>query len=74
MARLAMQGQFNFAKMLWKFKKVYNPKRQYSDHLKEVQYQIALPKQFNGKVPSDELYIHAPKGQRAETATVGATE
>ncbi|MGO9058078.1 MAG: hopanoid C-3 methylase HpnR [Candidatus Binataceae bacterium] len=73
-ARLAMQGQTNFAKMLWKFKKVYNPKRQYGDHFKEVKYQIALPKQFNGKVPSDELYIHAPKVPRAASATVGATE
>ena len=69
-----MQGQTNFAKMLWKFKKVYNPKRQYGDHFKEVKYQIALPKQFNGKVPSDELYIHAPKVPRAASATVGATE
>ena len=37
-ARLAMQGQTNFAKMLWKFNKVYNPKRQYGDHFKEVKY------------------------------------
>ena len=66
-ARLAMQGQFNFAKMLWKFKKVYNPKRQYSDHLKKVQYQITLPKELNGKVPADELYIHPPKVHRVGT-------
>ncbi len=66
-ARLAMQGQFNFAKMLWKFKKVYNPKRQYSDHLNDVKYEITLPKELNGRVPADELYIHAPKVQRVGT-------
>ena len=68
-ARLAMQGQFNFAKMLWKFKQVYNPKRQYSDHLKDVKYEITLPKELNGKVPLDGLYVHAPKVQRVGTTT-----
>jgi len=71
-ARLAMQGQFNFAKMLWKFKKVYNPQRQYNDHLNQVKYEITLPKELNGRVPADELYIHAPKVQRVGTTAAAA--
>jgi hopanoid C-3 methylase len=64
-AKLAMQGQTNFAKMLWKFNKVYNPKRQYGDHFREIKYQIRLPEQTGRRPAGDAMYIHAPKVARA---------
>ncbi len=72
--RLALQGQFNFAKMLWKFNKVYNPKRQYADHLREVKYEISLPKQTGARPAGDAMYIHAPKVARAADAVAAAAE
>jgi len=42
-ARLLMQGQTNFVKMLWKFNSVYNPKRQLADHARPVKYEMKLP-------------------------------
>src|SRR2546422_953241 len=33
-----LHGQTNFLRMLWKFKQVYNWKRQHGDHLKPVRY------------------------------------
>ena len=50
------RGQTNFARMLWKFNKVYNPARQYADHQRPVRYELPLP----GPRPGHrrELYIH----------------
>ena len=42
-ARLLLQGQTNFVKMLWKFNSVYDPKRQLADHVRPVQYQMRMP-------------------------------
>lgn len=42
-ARLLLQGQTNFVRMLWKFNSVYNPKRQLSDHARPVKYEMKLP-------------------------------
>lgn len=67
-AKLALQGQTNFAKMLWKFNKVYNPKRQYNDHFQQIKYQIRLPEQTGRKPAGDAMYIHAPKIARAAAA------
>jgi hopanoid C-3 methylase len=66
-ARHLLHGQTNFVKMLWKFDKVYNADRQYSEHLLEVKYQ--LPPQTEQSAPSQErgrqdLYIHAPVRRR----------
>jgi len=72
--RLALQGQFNFAKMLWKFNQVYNPKRQYGDHLREVKYEISLPKQTGTRPAGDAMYIHAPKVARAADAVAAVAE
>jgi hopanoid C-3 methylase len=69
-AKLALQGQTNFAKMLWKFNKVYNPKRQYGDHFKEVKYQIRLPEQTGRRPAGDAMYIHAPKVARVGEAAL----
>ena len=37
-ARQLLRGQTNFARMIWKFNKVYNADRQYSEHLSEAEY------------------------------------
>ncbi|MFI2645798.1 hopanoid C-3 methylase HpnR [Streptomyces sp. NPDC018610] len=65
--RLA-HGQTNFARMLWKFNDVYNPRRQLADHLRPVRYQLPLPP--TAPVGSRrELYIHTRPAQRPGPAT-----
>ncbi|MBO0804672.1 MAG: hopanoid C-3 methylase HpnR [Nocardiopsaceae bacterium] len=51
------RGQTNFARMLWKFNKVYNPARQYADHQRPVAHELPLPPPAP---PGDrrELYVH----------------
>src|SRR6516162_6382168 len=41
--KLAMRGQTNFLRMLWKFNGVYNVERQTRDHERAVNYQMKLP-------------------------------
>ncbi len=41
--RNLMHGQTNFARMLWKFNKVYNAPRQHGDHQREVRYELPIP-------------------------------
>ncbi len=60
-AKLLLQGQTNFIRMLWKFSRVYNPKRQYDDHLREVKYAMKPPTIRAGERPAADLYIHTPK-------------
>jgi magnesium-protoporphyrin IX monomethyl ester (oxidative) cyclase len=50
------RGQTNFARMLWKFSKVYNAGRQYADHQRAVRYELPLP----GPRPGErrQLYVH----------------
>jgi hopanoid C-3 methylase len=65
-ARQLLRGQTNFARMIWKFNKVYNAGRQYSDHLRDVEY--LLPPQEDrpaGAVDRKDLYIHAPVRRRS---------
>jgi hopanoid C-3 methylase HpnR len=66
-ARQLLHGQTNFVKMIWKFNKVYNADRQYSDHLQEVQYRLPPPAEHPpGQVPGrKELYIHVPTRTRS---------
>lgn len=54
--RLA-HGQTNFARMLWKFNRVYNPQRQLADHRRPVHYELPLPPQAPVG-DRRELYIH----------------
>ena len=65
-------GQTNFLRMLWKFHRVYNPERQYTDHFREGQYALSPPQgpAVTTVKPSD-LYVHVPKvtQQRARRAT-----
>ena len=51
------RGQTNFARMLWKFSKVYNADLQYADHQQPVRYELPTP----GPRPGDrrQLYIHS---------------
>lgn len=51
------RGQTNFARMLWKFNKVYNAGRQCADHLRPVSYELPRP---DHAPPGDrrQLYIH----------------
>jgi magnesium-protoporphyrin IX monomethyl ester (oxidative) cyclase len=53
-----MHGQTNFARMLWKFNSVYNPKRQFAEHQRPVRYELPLPKPV--KVGDRrQLFVHA---------------
>ncbi|MGH3282205.1 MAG: hopanoid C-3 methylase HpnR [Trebonia sp.] len=52
------RGQTNFARMLWKFNKVYNAKRQYADHQLPVDYELPPPPSRPPAGGRRELYIH----------------
>src|SRR5579875_2152752 len=58
-ARQLAHGQTNFVRMLWKFNRVYNPRRQYSDHFNEVRYELPVP-DHRRMSPRErtELYVH----------------
>jgi hypothetical protein len=38
--RLLLHGQTNFIRMLWRFNRVYNGKRQLADHARLVRYEL----------------------------------
>jgi magnesium-protoporphyrin IX monomethyl ester (oxidative) cyclase len=58
-ARHLAHGQTNFARMLWKFSRVYNPERLYAEHQRPVRYQLPAPKpQSVGQRDRKQLYIH----------------
>ncbi|MFF9409463.1 hopanoid C-3 methylase HpnR [Streptomyces anandii] len=59
-----LHGQTNFARMLWKFNRVYNPDRQLADHRRPVRYELPLPP---GAPVGDrrELYIHTKQSPRS---------
>ncbi len=56
MAKHLMHGQTNFARMLWRFNKVYNANRQYRDHEREIRYTLPLPDHH--AVTRKELFVH----------------
>ena len=53
-----MRGQTNFLKMLFKFSKVYNVDRFYTDHFKETKYTLRRPGEYPGKVKVSDLLVH----------------
>jgi hopanoid C-3 methylase len=60
-ARQLVRGQTNFARMIWKFDKVYNADRQYAEHLQPVEYQLPPPAEHPVTMPDrKELYVHLP--------------
>jgi magnesium-protoporphyrin IX monomethyl ester (oxidative) cyclase len=63
------RGQTNFARMLWKFNKVYNPDRQYADHQRPFKYELPPPRDTPAG-DRRELYIHTrPMGSHGERAS-----
>src|SRR6267378_1699686 len=67
-ARLALHGQTNFLRMLWKFGSVYNRDRQYADHLRPVTYQMRPPAAVATTPGPRDLFVHRP------TMNVGGPE
>jgi hopanoid C-3 methylase len=64
-ARQLARGQTNFARMIWKFDKVYNARRQYAEHLQPVKYQLPPPAEHPVTTPDrKELYVHLPPLRR----------
>ncbi len=65
--RQLLRGQTNFVKMIWKFNQVYNPDRQYGDHLQDVRYLMPPPPEVPVAKPErHDLYVHVPlrRGKR----------
>jgi hopanoid C-3 methylase len=56
MAKQLMHGQSNFTRMLWRFNKVYNADRQFSDHQRDVRFELPIPEHH--AVSRQELFIH----------------
>lgn len=65
-ARLLAKGQTNFARMLWKFNSVYNPRRQLADHQRRVDYPMTLPDHAVRLDPAA-IYVHRPVAARSAT-------
>lgn len=66
LARNLLHGQTNFARMLWKFNQVYNPRRQVADHARPVRYELPLPQPVDVG-DRTRLYVHT----RGATGTAG---
>jgi hypothetical protein len=59
--KLALHGQTNFLRMIWKFSRVYDADRQYTDHLRPVRYAMRPPAAPGATRPRpSDLYVHAP--------------
>jgi hopanoid C-3 methylase HpnR len=77
--KLALRGQTNFLRMLWKFNSVYNPKLLLADHAQPVRYQMPLPPldrpiaaTADGRIDAKALYVHetqARKHRQTDEAT-----
>jgi hopanoid C-3 methylase len=64
-ARNLAHGQTNFARMIWRFNKVYNAQRQLADHRAPVHYELPLPE--HRPVGRKDLYVHSrPLRHRAD--------
>ncbi len=65
-ARQLLRGQTNFVRMIWKFDKVYNADRQYSEHLREAEYLLPPPADRPAAGPGrKDLYVHVPLRRRS---------
>ncbi len=71
--KLALQGQTNFARSIWKFDRVYNAKRQFADHQQAVRYAIRPPPPAVATAKdSVDLYVH-PRREHAKRQAVALT-
>jgi hopanoid C-3 methylase HpnR len=70
---LALKGQTNFLRMLWKFNSVYSTELLMADHARRVDYEIPLPPPAQDKVDSKLLYVHEARGRKGR-AIDDATE
>ncbi|MFD7919332.1 hopanoid C-3 methylase HpnR [Streptomyces sp. NPDC059740] len=61
------RGQTNFARMLWKFNRVYNPQRQLADHRRPVRYELPLPRRLDVG-DRRQLYVHSKPVARGRAA------
>jgi magnesium-protoporphyrin IX monomethyl ester (oxidative) cyclase len=60
-AGLALRGQTNFLKMIWRFNRVYSAGRQYADHAQPVTYAMQPPPPPGSPRPrARDLFIHRP--------------
>jgi len=68
---LALRGQTNFIRMLWKFGSVYSRDRQYSDHFKPRKYSMRPPEAPGVAPPhTRDLFIHlGSPARRADAAS-----
>jgi magnesium-protoporphyrin IX monomethyl ester (oxidative) cyclase len=67
-----LRGQTNFLKMLFKFSRVYNPKRQLADHHRPVVYAMRPP--MTASVPAvQELMIHTIERRRSRGSAAAAS-
>jgi hopanoid C-3 methylase HpnR len=67
-------GQTNFARMLWKFHRIYNAQRQLADHSRPVRYELPQPRHADlARRDRRQLYIHtaASRGSVSDSADVG---
>src|SRR3954451_10243235 len=53
-----LRGQTNFLPMLFKFSKVYNAERFYSDHGREVTYAMRRPTEYGREIKPKDLLVH----------------
>jgi hypothetical protein len=58
LGRNLLHGQTNFARMLWKFSRVYNVERQLADHRRHVEYELPIPQRRAAPPGRQDLYIH----------------
>ncbi len=65
LGRNLAHGQTNFARMLWKFNRVYNPRRQLADHARPVRYELPLPPHTE-LGDRRELYVHTRPAAHAK--------
>ncbi|HXU90189.1 MAG TPA: hopanoid C-3 methylase HpnR [Methylomirabilota bacterium] len=71
-ATLALRGQTNFIRMLWKFKQVYNTRRQFADHQRPVTYVMRPQATTVSRPRARDLFVHLPTAARtAGTAASG---
>jgi len=62
---LALRGQTNFLRSLWKFASVYNAERQWGDHQRPVTYAMRPPPAPGSARPrQSELFVHVPVVRR----------